>query len=322
QIVGLGGEAGNGDQGSRSEALEATQNQLAGPVDRNRVILTLGKFSVEDVFDDNVYAHDPTTGFMNFAFNTMGAFDYAADAWGYTYGAALEWKQAWWTLRGGLFQLSKVPSGPEIEPVLGRQFMGVAEFEGRYELFGRAAALKFLFYGDNGYLSKYDQVTGLAYATSAFPPSTENLRRRRVKIGGGINLKQQIMPGLGFFMRASVFDGRIETVDYTDVQRQFSIGLVAGGAPWDRPMDEIGAAVAFGGLSGSMIRYFSSGGMGVYIGDGALRYDGEKATELYYKLAINGSFDLTLDHQLIVNPGHNSARGPVNVFGVRLRASF
>jgi high affinity Mn2+ porin len=324
QIIGLGGSDGGSerDTGSRSEALESTQNQLAGPVDKDRVIITLGKFSVGDVFDDNVYAHDPTTGFMNFAFNTMGAFDYAADSWGYTYGAALEWKQDWWTLRGGLFQLSQVPNGPEIEPVLGRQFMSVGEFEGRYELFGQAGALKFLAYGDNGYLSKYDEVTALAYATGEFPPSIENLRKRRVKIGGGINLKQQIAPGLGFFMRASMFDGRYETVDYTDVQRQLSMGLVAAGSLWDRPKDEIGGAIAFGGLSGPMIRYFGSGGTSVYIGDGALAYSGEKATELYYKYGVADWLDFTFDHQLIVNPGHNGARGPVNVFGVRMRAGF
>lgn len=52
--------------------LESTQNQISGKVDKDRVIVTLGKFAVGDVFDDNVYAHDPTTGFLNFAFNTMG----------------------------------------------------------------------------------------------------------------------------------------------------------------------------------------------------------------------------------------------------------
>jgi high affinity Mn2+ porin len=322
QIIGLGGESGDRDEGSHSEVLEATQNQLAGRVDKDRLIFTIGKFAVGDVFDDNVYAHDPTTGFLNFAFNSMGAFDYAADSWGYTYGAAAEWKQSWWTLRGGLFQLSQVPNGPEIEPVIGRQYMGVTELEGRYELFGQDGALKFLFYADNGYLSKYDQVTALAYAAGDFPPSIDNLRRRSVKIGGGINLKQQLMPGLGFFMRASMFDGRYETVDYTDVQRQLSLGLVAAGTLWDREKDEIGGAVAFGGLSGPQIRYFGSGGTSVYIGDGGLNYAGEKASELYYKLWINDWMDVTLDYQLLINPGHNSARGPVNVFGLRYRAGF
>jgi high affinity Mn2+ porin len=323
QIVGLDGEgAGDRDEGSHSEMLEATQNQLAGRVDKDRLIFTIGKFAVGDVFDDNVYAHDPTTGFLNFAFNTMGAFDYAADSWGYTYGAAAEWKQSWWTLRGGMFQLSQIPNGPEIEPVMGRQYMGVAELEGRYDLFGQDGALKFLFYADNGYLSKLDQVTALAFATGDFPPSIDNLRRRRVKIGGGINLKQQLMPGLGFFMRASMLDGHYETVDYTDVQRQLSMGLVAAGTLWDREKDEIGGALAFGGLSGPQIRYFGSGGTSVYIGDGGLSYGGEKASELYYKLWINDWMDVTFDHQLVINPGHNSARGPVNVFGLRYRAGF
>ena len=40
-----------------------------------------------------------------------GTFDYAADGWGYTYGAAAEWYTGQWTLRGGVFDLSKTPTG-------------------------------------------------------------------------------------------------------------------------------------------------------------------------------------------------------------------
>ena len=157
------------DEGSRSEVLESTQNQISGKVDKDRIIVTLGKFAVGDVFDDNVYAHDPTTGFLNFAFNTMGAFDYAADAWGYTYGLAVEWKQDWWTARGGVFQLSTIPNGFDIEPQLFRQFMGVVEFEARYDLFDQPGAIKFLAYGDNGYISKIDDVIRYAYLAGEFP---------------------------------------------------------------------------------------------------------------------------------------------------------
>jgi high affinity Mn2+ porin len=323
QIIGLGGTSQNDvRKGSRSEALEATQNQLASHIDKDRLTLTIGKFAVGDVFDDNIYAHDPSTGFLNFAFNTMGAFDYASDAWGYTYGLALEWKQDWWTLRNGLFQLSKVPNGPQTEPVLGRQFMGVVEFEGRYELWGEPGELHCLVYGDNGYFSKNNDVVALAYATNDLPPSIENLRSRRLKKGVGLNIQQQLMPGFGFFLRASMLDGRYETVDYTDVSRQLSIGLVVGGERWTRPNDQIGAAIAFSGLSTAQVRYFGSGGTSVYIGDGALAYRGEKATEVYYKYRLSDGLDFTFDHQLIVNPGHNGARGPVNVFGVRMRAAF
>ena len=48
--------------------------------------------------------------FMNWALIDTGTFDYAADAWGYTYGASAEWYQGSWTLRGGLFDLSVAPN--------------------------------------------------------------------------------------------------------------------------------------------------------------------------------------------------------------------
>ena len=325
QIIGLNGDGAterDPDEGSRSEVLESTQNQISGKVDKNRIVVTLGKFAVGDVFDDNVYAHDPTTGFLNFAFNTMGAFDYAADAWGYTYGLAAEWKQDWWTARGGVFQLPTIPNGLEIEPQLLRQFMGVVEVEARYELINQPGAIKFLAYGDNGYISKIDNVIRYAYLANDFPPRFDTARGRAVKTGGGINIKQQIMPHLGFFLRASMADGRYETVAYTDVDRQLSMGLVAGGALWGRDDDEVGLAGALGGLHGDRVRYFGLGGTSVYIGDGALSYGGEKNVEAYYKIGFGKNMDATLDYQLLVNPAHNSARGPINVFALRLRGAF
>lgn len=324
QIIGLSdGERGRDpDEGSHSEVLESTQNQISGLVDKDRIVITLGKFAVGDVFDDNIYAHDPTTGFLNFAFNTMGAFDYAADSWGYTHGLAVEWKQDWWTARGGVFQLSTIPNGPDIEPQLFRQFMGVGEIEARYALFNQPGAIKFLLYGDNGYLSKVNDLIDYALMTGQLPPQVGPARRRAVKMGGGINIKQQLMPNLGFFLRASMTDGRYETVDYTDVDRQLSMGLVAAGALWQREDDEIGVAAGLSGLHGDRVRYFGLGGTSVYIGDGALSYAGEKNIEAYYKLGFGKNMDATLDYQLIVDPAHNAARGPINFFALRLRAAF
>lgn len=76
--------------GGANEKLEAGANQFAGSQTANRIVLTLGKFAVTDVFDTNKYAHDPRTDWMNWALVDTGSFDYAADAWGYTYGAAIE----------------------------------------------------------------------------------------------------------------------------------------------------------------------------------------------------------------------------------------
>lgn len=324
QIIGLDDDekVNDPDEGGHNEALESTQNQLSGKVNKDRIVVTLGKFAVGDVFDDNVYAHDPTTGFLNFAFNTLGPFDYAADSWGYTHGLAVEWKQNWWTARGGVFQLSTIPNGLDIEPQLLRQFMGVGELEARYELWGQPGAIKLLCYGDNGYLTHLGEAVNYSFLTGDFPPRVDSIRHRALKMGGGVNIKQQIMPNLGFFLRAGLADGRYETVDYTDVDRQISAGFVAAGALWGRQYDEIGVAGALGGLHGLRTRYFGLGGTSVYIGDGRLSYGGEKTFEAYYKLGYNHDIDATLDYQLLVNPAHNLDRGPVNVFALRLRAAF
>ncbi len=96
------------DLGEAGETVDAAANQLGGSRGADRVVITIGKFSVGDIFDTNRYAHDPRGDFLNWAAIDAGTFDYAADAWGYTAGAAVEWYQGAWTLRGGLFDLSDV----------------------------------------------------------------------------------------------------------------------------------------------------------------------------------------------------------------------
>ena len=56
QTWGLGGD---------TEKVESDANQLAGLVDKHRVVLTAGNMSVSDIFDGNIYNHDPRTQFMN-----------------------------------------------------------------------------------------------------------------------------------------------------------------------------------------------------------------------------------------------------------------
>ncbi|MBP2275834.1 hypothetical protein H4W01_001215 [Sphingomonas sp. PL20] len=94
--------------GARDDAT-ATLNQFAARRTADRVVVTLGKFGVGDVFDTNRYAHDPRADFINWTLVDAGSFDYAADAWGYSTGAAVEWYRGPWTVRGGLFNLSKFP---------------------------------------------------------------------------------------------------------------------------------------------------------------------------------------------------------------------
>ena len=101
--------------GGAAQTIEPGLNQLAGTRQADNVIVTVGRFSVVEIFDTNIYAHDPRSDFLNWSIIDAGAFDYAADSWGYTYGVTVEWTQSWWTLRQGLFNLSRVPNSKYLD---------------------------------------------------------------------------------------------------------------------------------------------------------------------------------------------------------------
>jgi high affinity Mn2+ porin len=313
QTIGLGGEG---------EQIEAGQNQLATSIDANRLTFTIGKYSVVDIFDDNKFAHDGRNGFMNWSIIDMGAFDYAADAWGYTHGAAAEWKQDWWTLRAGVFQLSLIPNGEQIEPVLFRQFMPVVEIEARHSLlFGQSGKIKFLGFGDLAYIGKYDDAIALGFLTGNTPDITLN-RKKRFKAGGGVNIEQPLTDDLGVFLRASMANGRYESIEFTEIERSLAGGFVLSGNKWDRPKDAFGAAGVVNGISNSHANYLAAGGLGFLIGDGRLSYDGEHILEAYYKYHIVDGVHLTADYQFVHNPAYNRDRGPASIFALRLHGEF
>lgn len=312
QTVGLGGT---------TEPVESGQNQLAGSVDANRLTFTIGKYAVTDIFDDNKYAHDGRNGFMNWTTNTMGAFDFAADAWGYTYGLTAEWRQDWWTARAGVFQLSSVPAANSIEPELFRQFMPVVEFEERHAIQEQPGKLKFLFFADDGFMGSYSQAIAEAAAAGVTPDIT-SVRARRVKVGGGVNLEQQITPSLGLFVRLSAANGQYETYDFTEVERSASGGVVISGDLWGRDNDQIGVSGVLNGISAVHAQYLAAGGIGAILGDGALSYGGEHIFETYYKYAIADGVNVTADYQFVDNPGYNQARGPISLFALRFHAEF
>src|SRR6185312_7853296 len=102
----------------------------------DRLVLTIGKFGVPDVFDTSSLAHDPRQDFLNWSVIDAGTFDYAANAWGYTVGAAAELYRGGWALRGGAFALSDVPNSSSIDSSF-EQFQLIGEIERRFAPGGR-----------------------------------------------------------------------------------------------------------------------------------------------------------------------------------------
>jgi high affinity Mn2+ porin len=309
------------DLGGATEKVEAAANQLAGTQTANRLVFTVGKFSVVDVFDTNKYAHDARTDFLNWALLDTGTFDYAADAWGFTYGAAVEWYQGPWTFRGGLFDMSIVPNSTDLDPRF-EQVQWVGEIERRYEVSGKPGKLAVTGFLTRGRMGAFADAIRQAQLTG-LPADIAAVRQYRSRTGISVNLEQQLTSDLGFFVRAGLSNGTIEPYEFTDIDRTLAAGLVLQGKRWGRPNDTIGLGGVINGITGVHETFLNFGGLGILVGDGQLPNPGtERIIETYYSMALSPSSKLTFDYQFIDNPAYNQDRGPVSVIGTRLRASF
>jgi len=309
------------DLGGETQKVGADFNQFAGSKTTDRLVITIGKFSVSDIFDQNKYAQDARKDFMNWALIDAGTFDYAADAWGYTYGAAAEWYRGNWTLRGGLFDLSIVPNSTELDPTFG-QFQWIGEIERRYDLWGHPGKIAVTGLLSRGRMGSYDDAIALAELTGG-PADIAAVRQYRSRGGIDMNLEQEIRSDLGVFMRAGWADGNIEPYDYTDIDRTIAAGLSLKGEKWGRPNDTFGLAGIVNGISSVHEEFLNDGGLGILVGDGMLPHPGlEQIIETYYSYAISSSTYLTFDYQFVVNPAYNTDRGPVSVIAARLHAQF
>ena len=306
--------------GEQSESVEAAANQLAGSRPSANLTLTAGKFSVVDIFDTNTYAHDPRADFMNWSIIDAGPMDYAADAWGFTYGAAAEWTQDWWTLRGGVFQLSPVPNG-KITGVDFSQNSLMVEAEMRQHWRDHPGKIKLLGFVNRGRMGSYRDALELARATGT-APDTALVRVKSSNAGLALNIEQELASDLGVFARAGFNDGTKEAYEFTEINRSLSAGLALKGQRWGRPDDTFGAAFAVNQLSSAARAYFSAGGIGILIGDGGLNYGAEKIFETYYSIRLAPHVMAALNYQHVNNPAHNRDRGPVSIFGARLHAEF
>lgn len=309
------------DLGGDEQSVEGAANQLAGSRTGDNLVITVGKFSVTDIFDNNSYAHDPRGDFLNWAIVDAGGYDYAADAWAYTYGGAAEWSFGNWTLRGGLFDMSRLPNSKELETNFG-QFELVSELERRISLFGHDGKIKLLAFVNRGNMGAYTDALALGRATGT-TPDVSLVRHYRSRPGGSLNVEQGLTDDLGFFLRASGNDGSKESYEFTDINDSLSTGLSLKGASWDRKEDSVGAAFEIAGISKDAQAYFAAGGLGILVGDGQLpHYANETVFETYYDAQLMKGLHAALDYQFIANPGYNPDRGPVSVFGFRLHGEF
>ena len=309
ETVGFGGE---------KESTDDAPDDLKGAKDIRRLTFTVGRFSAKDIFDNNAYANDPRTQFMNWSLYANDAWDYPADTLGFTSGAAAEFNTRVWSARLGIFQVSKFANGLRMDWNLTKAWSTALEFERRYSTRGHTGTLRLMAYDTRAHMGSYQDtiddpaISEDIYLTAAY----------RYKYGFGINLDQEIRKDLGLFARVGWSDGKNQTYEFTDVDRTATAGLSFKGASWRRLPDTVGLAVVVNGVSAVHRQYLAAGGLGITVGDGALDYRSERVAETYYNWQIANHFWLTFDYQFAQNPAYNHVRGPLNLFALRFHTEL
>jgi high affinity Mn2+ porin len=309
QTIGLGGE---------QEDISDDQLTLAGKQDVSRLTITVGRMSPTDIFDNNTYAGNSRTQFMNWALIANEAWDASSDALGFITGETIELNQPSWAIRYGLFQVTQVANGKGTDQHLLDAWDMVTELEQRYDISGHPGKARVLAYLNHSPMGSYEEAVDSGVQPATFP-ATANYR---FKFGVGLNLEQELTQDIGAFSRLGWSNGQAQAWGFSDVDYAASLGLSIKGTSWSRPDDTIGLAGVYSGISKIHQQFLADGGTGILAGDGALSYGGEEATEAYYNFQIRDGINFTADIQFINNPAFNTARGPVFVFGARLHFEY
>jgi len=330
QTIGLGG---------KRIKQESNPMQLGSTVDSRRIVLTAGTFTVLDVFDRNNVTWDPRQTFLNMAFMTHSSWDFAADARGYSLGAAAELYWDDWALRIGRMAPPAQPNQLPIVIDYLHQYADAFELEHDHKLFGQPGAARLLAYRNHEIVGRFNEAiaayeadpagknakacTGFNYGSgNATAPDLCWVRRPNTKVGIGINLEQYVAKDIGFFFRGMIADGRTEVDAFDPADRSLSFGGVAKGSAWHRPFDVTGVGFASSWISKEHARYLAMGGVDGFVGDGALTKASERVIDLFYSVNFLKAIWLTADYQHLWNPGFNSDRGPVNILSGRVHAEF
>jgi high affinity Mn2+ porin len=307
--------------GHGSDTVESDENQLAGMNDKRRLVITLGKLSVIDIFENNAYGHDARTQFTNGAFATHGSFDYAADARGYTLGAAAEYYYDNWAVRAGRFEEPLESNGLPLDHNILKHYGDQLEVEHSHSIDDQAGKVRLLAFHNQAVMGSF--ADAITYANiHGGVPDVANVRKENSKIGYGISLEQNLGSDVGVFARVNWADGKTETYSFTEIENSMSIGAIVKGARWGRGQDTVGLAVAQNGLNKTHREYLKAGGLGAFIGDGQLNYRPERIAEVYYNIGLCKNAWLAFGLQNINNPAYNADRGPVNFGTVRLHTEF
>ncbi len=317
--------------GLTSKLVEAERDDFHLPtlVPERRIELRAGKMGIPDTFDINSVGTDSHLQFMNWTVDNNGAWDYAADTRGYTYGFIAEYIDRAFTARYAVALMPTVANGIDLDWALRRASGQNVEVELRKPLTGnllnsdRKGTVRFLGYSNHAHMGLYrDAINAYLKGTDAVPDVTKHATFSAVKYGFGLNAEQELTPNISVFGRLGWNEGQHESYAYTEVDQTFEVGGAYAGAAWSRPLDKVGVAFVSNAIKRDHQEYLKLGGHGFILGDGNLSYGREDILEAYYNAHAWRGLFYAFDTQFIDHPGYNTARGPVVVFSVRAHVDF
>jgi hypothetical protein len=256
---------------------------------------------------------------MNWALVNNGAYDYAADTRGYTYGFVAEYYARSWVARFGEMLMPTVANGITLDWDIARAGAQNFEFEYHTAVRKRPTIVRALSFINHANMGSYrEAIDGYLSGKDPVPDIVLYRKQGRIKYGFGLNAEQELTSLWRAFGRLGWNEGANESFAYTEIDRTAEIGTDFRGAPWHRSQDKVGAAFVANGLSGDHRRYLALGGLGFILGDGGLKYGLEKIFETYYTAHVYRGLSVAVDYQHVTNPGYNEDRGPVSVVSFRL----
>lgn len=305
-----------------TEKLERAQDQLPGVQAVSRWDLKVGKLALTDDFDQNRYANNNRTQFLNYDFLFNTSWDYAADTRGYSYGLVADFVQPRWKLAFGAFMEPTTANGADFDYIDMREFGYNLELTVKPNDAGTVVRL--LSFLNESRAGSYRDALTLGQATDSTPDLLLVEKKGGIKFGFGLNFEQPLADKgeTGIFGRLGWNDGGHESWNYVECDRDASLGVQASGVNWGREDDHLGIAYGVNGLSTAHKDYLAAGGVGILLGEGRLNYRLEQALEVYYNMQLGPYLQISPDFQFLQNPGYNGDRGPAEVYGMRAHVSF
>jgi high affinity Mn2+ porin len=291
---------------------------------RRRLEIRFGKFSMPDFFDLNSVGTDTHLQFINWTTDNNGAYDYAADTRGYTFGLTADYEDRNWGFRFAEALMPKVANGIDLVWKPWQAHAENFEYELRHGFIPKKpGVVRLLAYTNYANMGIYrEAIANFEAGLTPIPEITAHPWHITRKYGFGINFEQNLTHYVTAFTRFGWDNGKTESFAYTEVDQTFAGGLGANGAWWHRKQDRAGIAFVSNAIKKDHQTYLADGGLGFLLGDGKLNYGRENILETYYTVHVWRGIYLAPGVQHINDPGYNRDRGPVIVPSFRAHIEF